>query len=226
MKNLPFLLLLLWVLPGKAQHYERSKKNLGIFAAYNFIDDTRAPKSNVRVAPGSALTFGLCHELKQVLYPGIFYSQYKSYYPLPGLDETMTQSYTIHEAGAELVLKLDLFSIDNRKKKGYCFGRMINLNLGLDYIYPIQTTLELPQYRLNPEAGMKGGLGMYSVWGGSAKSHMAWTIHWETWYRRGYTPFLNAASFNPDGSDQPFKRGSFGVTLRVMYHKTYKFSDM
>jgi hypothetical protein len=82
----------------------------------------------------------------------------------------------------------------------------------------------LPFDPKNEFAG-KIGIGMYSVWGGSAKAHEAWSIHWEAFYRYGITPFM--ITTNPlTNETEKFHHGSVGVNLRVVYHKTYKFSEM
>lgn len=226
MKKLLLLPLLLLFFKGNAQHYVRTKHNFGITASYNFIEDTRFKNSSHRVEQGNSFAFGLTKQWKTILYPELFFIQHKGSFPASNESPVAAASYTMNGIGTAMLVKLDLFSIDNKKKNGYCFGRVVNLIAGAEYVYNFDISSSSPELKTFNETSGKIGLGMYSVWGGSSKKNMAWTIHWEGYYKYGFTPFMKIESYSPDGSAQAFEHSSAGVTLRVMYHKTYKFSDM
>ncbi len=226
MKKLIILPVLFLYFDGNAQHYVRTKHNFGITASYNFIDDTRLNKSGHGIAQGNAIAFGITHEWKNCLYPELFFVQHNGTIPSSNESPVVASSYHLNGIGTGLTGKLDLFTFDCKKKNGYCFARVLNLIAGADYVYNFKMNSTNPNIKTGNEANVKIGLGMYSVWGGSAKNHMAWTIHWEGYYKYGFTPFLNIQNYAADGSAQSFAHSSVGVTLKVMYFKTYKFSDM
>ncbi|MBC7861921.1 MAG: hypothetical protein IAF38_03045, partial [Bacteroidia bacterium] len=134
------------------------------------------------------------------------------------------QNITTNAAGAGFLMKLDLLHFGSKKKNGYCFGRMLNLILGQEYVYPLGMNRSEPGLKQNGELAGKVGVGMYSYWGGSSKKHLGWTIHWELYYRHGFTPYLKS-DFGTAGNNN-YKLSSVGLTCRVIRHKTYKFSDM
>ncbi|MBI3511567.1 MAG: hypothetical protein HY064_12970 [Bacteroidetes bacterium] len=217
MKRIALLPALLFATGISAQHYVRTKHNIGICASYSPFDNTVQQWSTHDIKNGSAFTAGICHEWNEIFYPEIFFVQHSSSFPLS--NEEGTVNYKWNGVGAGILMKLDLFSIDNRKKNGYCFGGMINYDLGFDYVHALQLSPSENNFSKHDELAAKTGLGMYSVWGGSSKNHEAWTIYWEAYYRYGLTPFMKEG-----GED--FSHGSFNLGLRVMHYKTYKFSDM
>jgi hypothetical protein len=225
MKKFLFLPLLLFVVNVNAQHYVRTKHNIGITASYNFIEDTRYAHSQDRTAQGNSFAIGLTHQMKHVFYPEVFFIHNTGTFPTSTESPVAAASYTMNGIGGGLTTKFDLFAFDNKKKNGYCFARVVNLLIGADYTHNFDINSNTNITTLD-EASGKIGLGMYSVWGGSSKKHMAWTIHWEGYYKYGFAPFMKIESYSPDGSAQKFEHSSVGVTLRVMYHKSYKFSDM
>lgn len=223
MKNLLFLPLLLLCLPGNAQHYVRTKHNFGVTASYAFFDATQFKPGLKNSGMGTSMSFGITHEWKSILYPGLFFTQHTGVMPY-ALEGQVPVSYKTNNIGAGMTARFDLFSFDNKKKNGYCFGRVFNILLGIEDVQPLQKNLPGGFNSRNEFAG-KIGLGMYSVWGGSAKKHLAWSLHWETFYRYGISPFMTG--INPvTNESEKFHHGSVGINLRVIYHKTYKFSDM
>jgi hypothetical protein len=226
MKTLFFLPLLFATVSVNAQHYVRTKHNFGITASYNFIDDTRLKNSFRGIDPGNSFAVGITHEWKDFLYPELFFTQHRGTFPTTPESNVITTTYQLNGIGSGLTAKIDLFTFDTKKKNGYCFGRVLNLIVGGDYVYNFPINSANALVKSENEVDVKAGLGMYSIWGGSSRKHMAWTIHWEGYYKYGFTPFMNIGNFNADGSAQSFEHSSVGVTLRVMYFKTYKFSEM
>jgi hypothetical protein len=226
MKKLLFLPILFVSLSVNAQHYVRTKHNFGVTASYNFIDETRLKKSFHGIEQGNSFAVGITHEWKNFLYPELFFVQHSGKFPVNTESPLAAASYKMNGIGMGLTAKIDLFTFDNKKKNGYCFGRVLNLIFGSDYVYNLPMNSVDGLVKTRNEFDAKAGLGMYSVWGGSAKKHMAWTIHWEGYYKYGVTPFMDIKNYAADGSALSFAHSSVGVTLRVMYFKTYKFSDM
>lgn len=210
------------LLPLRAQHYQRTRHNFGLTATYSPFDWNSASKNFSAAAKGSMFSIGVTRSWKDLLYPELFYTHRSN--TLPQTSETVAPTnYTLHEAGAGLTMKLDLFSIDNHKRDGYCFGRIVNVLMGADYVQPIASSGLTSSMKTKGEVGLKAGLGMYSVWGGSAKKHQAWTIHWETFARYAANPFLTVTDVTGDTN---YRHLTAGLTLRVIHHKVYKFSDM
>jgi hypothetical protein len=210
------------LLPLRAQHYQRTRHNIGLTATYSPFEWNSASRNFSASARGSMFALGLTRSYNDWLYPELFYVHRSN--ALPQTAETVAPSnYTLHEAGAGLLVKLDLFSIDNHKRDGYCFGRVVNLLAGADYVQPLASSGLPAASKTKGEIGLKAGLGMYSVWGGSAKKHQAWTIHWETFARYGMNPFLTVPAST---GDSDYRHLTAGLTLRVIHHKVYKFSDM
>ena len=229
MRTLLLLPILFVSLSANAQHYVRTKHNFGITASYNFMDQTRLQKSFHGMESGNSFAVGITHEWKGFLYPELFFVQHSGTFPAAALSAespATNSTYKLNGVGTGLTAKIDLFTFDNKKKNGYCFARVLNLIVGSEYVYHFNPMPSSDLVNTKNEWNAKAGLGMYSVWGGSAKSHMAWTIHWEGYYKYGITPFMEMQNYNADGSAQSFAHSSVGVTLRVMYFKTYKFSDM
>lgn len=221
MKNLFFLPLLLLCLHGNAQHYVRTKHNFGITASYSFSDAAQHKMGLKNAGNGTAMSFGITREWKNILYPELFFTQHAGTMPYAN-EGGLAIAYKTNNIGAGMTMRLDLFPFDNKKKNGYCFGRVFNILLGVEDVQALNKNL--PFDPKNEFAG-KTGLGMYSVWGGSAKKHLAWSLHWEIFYRYGISPFMTTV--NPVTNEtEKFHHGSVGINLRVIYHKTYKFSEM
>ncbi|MDQ3111916.1 MAG: hypothetical protein M3R17_18675 [Bacteroidota bacterium] len=225
MKTLLFLPFLFLFFTANAQHYVRTKKNIGITASYNFIENTRYDASAYRAAEGNSFAIGITHQLKHVLYPELFFIQHRGTFPTSTESPIAASPYTMNGIGAGLTTKFDLFTFDNKKKNGICFARVVNVLVGADYTYNFDITSNANLSTMN-EVNGKIGLGMYSIWGGSSKNHATWTIHWEGYYKYGFSPFMKIESFRPQGYAQSFEHSSVGLTLRLMYHKSYKFSEM
>ncbi len=226
MRKLLFIPILFLSLNMNAQHYVRTKHNFGITASYNFIDDTRLQNSFRGIGQGNSFGIGITHEWKNFLYPELFFTQHSGTFPVTPESPYGAASYKLNGIGAGLTAKIDLFSFDNKKKKGYCFGRVLDLIFGGDYVHNFGFNPADDFAKPQNEIDGKIGLGMYSEWGGSSKSHEAWTIHWEAYYKYGFTPFMEIKNYAADGNSQSFTHNSIGITLRVMHFKTYKFSEM
>lgn len=223
MKKLLLLPLLFLFANANAQHYVRTRHNFGVTASYSFFDATQLKPGTRNAGTGTSMSLGITRQWHRVLYPELFVVQHAG--KMPYANEIVVASpYQTFGIGAGITGKFDLFSIDNKKKNGYCFGRVINLLLGVEDVQTIGKNLP---GNFNPKNEFTGkiGLGMYSVWGGSSRKHQAWTIHWETYYRYGFSPFMTAV--NPATAEtEKWHHGSFVVNLRVLHHKTYKFSEM
>jgi hypothetical protein len=226
MRKLLLLPVLLLTIAANAQHYVRTRHNFGITASYNFIDDTRLKHSFRGIEQGNSFAVGITHEWKEALYPELFFVQHRGTFPTAVESPVAASAYQLNGIGAGLTAKLDLFTFDSKKKNGYCFARVLNLIAGADYVYNFDINSSNQNLKTLNEADGKIGLGMYSIWGGSSRKHMAWTIHWEGYYKYGFSPFMNIEDYSPDGTSQSFKHSSVGVSLKVMYHKTYRFSEM
>ncbi len=218
------LVICLCTLSASAQHYVRTKKNIGIFASYYIPDYSMAKGNNAGNTQGTGFAIGVTHEMKRFFFPELFFVSHTSNAYIPDNSSTFHQSRVQSSAlGAGLIFKYDLFRFDQHKKKGNCFGRVLNFIIGPEYTYPVGLRAPASGFQQNGEFAAKAGLGMYSIWGGSSKNHMSWVIHWEVYYRRGLTPYLQ--SDIPFASEK-YTLSSLGITLRVMYFRSYKFSDM
>jgi hypothetical protein len=201
----------------------RTKKNIGIFASYYMPDYSLGKGDHPGNTNGSGFAFGITHEIKRCLFPELFFVSHTSNVYLPDNSSTFhTSPVSSRALGAGLLFKYNLFPINRRKKNGYCFERMINVIIGPEYTYPIGMNTPAG-FKQNGEFAAKAGLGMFSVWGGSSKNHMSWVIHWELYYRRGFTPYLQS---DIPMTNEKYTLSSVGLTLRVMYFRTYKFSEM
>ena len=207
-----------------AQTYNRTKKNIGIFGTMYLPEFSARKGSNSGTTKGTGFAVGLTRKMGNVFYPEIFFVNHRNQVILPdSADVWRASSVSSNSIGAGFLLKLDLFTFNSKKKNGYCFARILNLILGPEFVYPI--SLSAPAgIKQKPEFALKAGLGMYSVWGGSSKGHKGWTIHWEAYYRRGFTPYLRS-DFGELGNHK-YMLSSIAVTLRIIRFKTYKFSDM
>ncbi len=226
MKTLLLFPILFLHTAGNAQHYVRTKHNFGITASYNFIDDTRLKNSGHGIGQGNSFAIGMTHEWKNCLYPELFFTQHRGTFPSAAESPIVASTYELNGIGTGLTAKLDLFTFDCKKKNGYCFARVLNLIVGGDYVYNFKINSPSENLKTRNETDGKIGLGIYSIWGGSAKNHAAWTIHWEGYYKYGFTPFMTIQNYTPEGNAQSFEHSSVGITLKVMYFKTYKFSEM
>ncbi|HXC06212.1 MAG TPA: hypothetical protein VNZ86_15750 [Bacteroidia bacterium] len=222
--NLLLCIILLSSYHAGAQHYVRTKKNIGILASAYIPDYALHKGTNHGAVQGTGFAVGITKEFRSFLYPELFFASHQTQAFVPGSGTIWgPSSVTSNAIGVGITLKKDLLNFDMRKKRGNCFGRVLYFFLGPEYVYPIGGTL--PQgVSQQGEFAAKAGLGMYSIWGGSSKSHSAWTIHWEFYYRRSFTPFLKT-DFGTQGNDQ-YLFSSFGITLRVIHFRTYKFSEM
>lgn len=232
MKKLLLLPILFLYTAGNAQHYVRTKHNFGITASTNFIDNTRLQNSKHSIEQGNSFAIGMTHEWKNFLYPEIFFAQHLGPFPSSVESPFVTTRYRQNGIGTGLTAKLDLFTFGCKKKNGFCFARVLNLIVGGDYVYNFKIILTnnvgtpIENIKSLNEASGKIGLGVYSIWGGSAKNHAGWTIHWEGYYKYGFTPFMSIQNYAGAGTVQSFEHSSVGITLKVMHFKTYKFSEM
>gem|GEM_PF-2023426 len=224
-RTLILLLLCACMQHASAQTYVRTSKNFGLFAAYSPANMTQRPGSFRTVNNGQALSAGLTRQVWQIVYPELFYLRHQGFTPYSDENNTPVP-YRWNGIGAGLAVKLDLFAFDVRKKNGYCFGRMVNLIAGGDYVHPVAVTATPFESKAQGEATARLGLGMYSVWGGSSRAKKSWTIHWEATYRYGLTPFMTAIDRPAPGMNDAWTHSSVNLTLRVIRHKVYKFSDM
>jgi hypothetical protein len=227
MKNtFRFLLLVYFTcceLSADAQHYVRTKKNIGVFASYYMPDFSLGKGDHTGTTSGSGFGIGITHEIKGCLFPELFFVSHTGNAFIPDNSSTYhTTGISSRALGAGLLFKYNLFPINQHKKKGYCFERMINFILGPEYTYPLGMNAPAG-FKQNGEFAVKAGLGMFSVWGGSSKSHLSWVIHWELYYRQGLTPYLRS---DLPLANEKYTLSSVGLTLRIMYFRTYKFSDM
>lgn len=223
MKALLLAPALLFVHVMNAQHYVRTKHNIGIAATYSPFDNTVNHWKFDNLKTGSTFSAGITKSYGDILYPEIYFVQHTSEFPVAQGENLTDEKYKWNGIGAGLLMKVDLFSIDNHKRNGYCFGRVVNLGLGVNYAQALSLTDNNSAFIKRNELSAKAGLGMYSVWGGSAKNHEAWTIHWEAMYNYGLSPFMTQTNYS-DGAK--FAHSSVTLGLRVMHYKTYKFSDM
>ncbi|HTL82254.1 MAG TPA: hypothetical protein VL651_11140, partial [Bacteroidia bacterium] len=189
MKSLLLLPALLFVNMMNAQHYVRTRHNFGLCAEYTPFDHTVTPWSTKTIKTGNEFKAGITHSFSDIFFPEIFFVQHSGEFPSSIEQGFDPAKYKWSGVGAGLLMKLDLFSMDNHKKNGYCFGRVVNLNLGIDYTEALKLTDNNSAFIKRNQLNAKAGLGIYSVWGGSAKSHEAWTIHWEAFYNYGLSPF-------------------------------------
>ena len=207
-----------------SQTYVRTHKNIGILGSVYFPDQSKRKGSTSGTNRGVGYGIGLTYKLRDIFYPELFFVNHSNSIFRPDTGSTWASSHvSSNSLGAGILIKQDLFSIDNKKKNGYCFGRVLNLLLGSELVFPLSTT-KIPGLNQKTEFAGKIGMGIYSIWGGSSKNHRTWVIHWEIYYRKGFTPYLRT-DFGLPGNNK-YTLSSLGVTLRIMHFKTYKFSDM
>ncbi|MFI5148244.1 MAG: hypothetical protein ACHQRM_00810 [Bacteroidia bacterium] len=225
-QHLILFLLAISVFPAliQSQHYIRTKKNIGILVNAYVPDYSVYKGTTSGKFQGTGYAVGITHDIRGFLYPELFFASHMTQVVVPGDHAAWSPAgVTTNAVGAGLTFKKDLLEFNMKKKKGYCFGRMLNILLGPEYVYPLGGSMP-SGVKAEGEFAAKAGLGMYSVWGGSSKSHAGWVIHWEFYYRRSLTPLLQS-DFGVAGNNQ-YTLSSFGITLRVIHFRTYKFSEM
>ena len=207
-----------------SQTYVGTHKNIGILGSVYFPDDSKRKGSTSGTSKGTGYGIGLTCKIRDVFYPELFFVNHSNSVLKPDTGSAWSTSHvSSNSLGAGFLIKQDLFSIDHKKKHGDCFGRVLNLLLGSELVFPLSVN-KIPGLNQRTEFAGKIGMGIYSIWGGSAKGHRTWVIHWEVYYRKGFTPYLRT-DFGSLGNNK-YSLSSLGVTLRIMHFKTYKFSDM
>ncbi|TND07625.1 MAG: hypothetical protein FD123_3177 [Bacteroidetes bacterium] len=212
---------------GQAQTYVRTKHNFGVTFGYSPTDMSITERAgSLRVGNnGQAISAGLTKQVARIVYPEIFYLRHQGFTPYSDENNTPVP-FRWNGLGLGCLLKVDVAVFDVRKRKGYCFGRVLNLIAGGDYVLPFAVSDVPFEAKMKGEGAVKVGFGLYSAWGGSKRSHKTWTIHWEAAYRHGLSPFMTVEDRPVPGRTESWKHGSVNLTLRVMRHKVFKFSDM
>lgn len=225
MKRLLLLCLVFIVTGATAQTYVRTRHNAGLVLSYSPFDLTERPASFRSDAKGSLLMAGVTKQMAGILYPEVFYLRHEGRMPYT-TEGTPATPFNWNGIGAGLTAKFDVLVYDKHKRGGNCFARVLNVVTGMEYVMPFSASAVPYDVKLTGEAAAKLGFGSYSVWGGSARNHKAWTVHWEMTYRYGLSPFIKVADMPHPGLTDAWTHNSVSLTLRVIRHKVYKFSEM
>ena len=178
-----------------AQHYVRTKKNIGVIGLYNL--SPRAPQQNF-ASTTPFLQLGLCRQFGKYAVPeiGITLAAPKA----TGLNPTFEGLFT------GLQLRKNLIKINQRKHGAKCKAELLECFITPEYRYSLNEMRNSNQSQF----AVRYGLGLYHVESGGSKRSKAWVTKVEA-YHRNYLGGVQA---------QPHE---FGVALRIQHFKTYDF---
>lgn len=159
-----------------------------------------------------SIQVGYCHMIRSGIYTGLGYNLINPITPLTSeRQNSISQLNTAHAFNGYLLFQKKLLTTIDKKKNNRCFKQYLSLILAPEYTYFLSTK----QFQNNNsgEISLRMGLGLFNVWGGNqAKSFV-----WETYYRRGYTPFITQNS-------STYFRNEIGVQLRILFRQRYDFT--
>lgn len=178
-----------------AQHYVRTKKNIGALGMYSL-----SPTVNSQNISSSSpfLQLGLCRQFGKYTIPefGISIARPSAI----GLNPSVTGIFT----GVQF--RKNLIKINERKHGAKCKAEVIEGFFTPEFRYNFDPLRTASQNQFS----LRYGLSLYHIESGASKRARAWVTKIEVYHRN----YLGATNANPH---------EFGIALRIQYFKTYDF---
>jgi len=216
MNKLTLLVCMLLIgMIGKAQYYERTGKNFGMYFTGVPIATTA---SSLKELSTNTLSVGA--GLMKMPIPGITfsagygYSTFRNY----GARGVILPYAALHSVVGSVLFDKRIAKLQQKKVRGMCHYLSLGLLVGADYSYMFGTRA-IPNYS-HGEVGGQVGLSFCHVYSGAGKRSRSQTNHFDVFYRQGFTP---AIQVDISGQKQSFYRCEIGVRVRLMRHQVYDF---
>jgi hypothetical protein len=200
---------------GKAQYYERTGKNFGVFLTGVPIATTASSLKQLSV---NTLSFSA--GFMKMPVPGITFSAGYGYAQFnrtsPNLRSFPYSS--AHSVMGSILADKRIAKLQEKKVRGMCHYLSLGLLVGVDYTYMFGTRA-IPNQSYG-EIGGQVGLSFCHVYAGAGKRSRSQTNHVDVFYRQGFTPTIQVDN---SGQKQSFYRCEIGVRVRLMRHQVYDF---
>jgi hypothetical protein len=212
-----FVVLLLFHAQPRAQIYERTGKNLGIYLSAQPLSQVSENRSfkEPNTLSGSV---GIIHMLRPGIYPSIGYTYNRSQPILSrsGADFPMEQA---HIVDAALTIDKQLLKLVNgRRVSGGCHYLSLGLILGPEYHYMFGN--EQIKNEGYGEVAAHVGLSFFHFYKSMRKKYKSNTRQFDVFYRRGFTPLLSGTYH---GAYVHYYRQEIGIRIRFIRHEVSNF---
>jgi len=200
---------------GKAQYYERTGKNFGVFFSGVPMATTASSLKQL-----SANTLSMSAGFMKMPIPGITISAGYGFAQFTNSNASL-RSFpyaSAHSVMGSVLADKRIAKLQEKKVRGMCHYLSLGLLAGIDYTYMFGTRA-IPNQSYG-EIGGQVGLSFCHVYSGAGKRSRSQTNHFDVFYRQGFTPVITTTVA---GQELSYYRCEIGVRVRLMRHQVYDF---
>jgi hypothetical protein len=198
-----------------AQVYERTGRNLGLYAGAN----TSFVKANY--SKDYLLTYSASGGITHMVHPGIYPKIGYHFSKMPSSfqndrNDLMTDLHSIE--GSVLIDKNLIKLANGVRVNGGCHYLSIGLILAPEYRYTFSEKNHTN--KSFGEFSLLSGLSFTHIYKNMGRRNKSRTTQYDIFFRKGFTPFYIAES---DGEKLSFRRFEVGLSIRKIHHQVSNF---
>lgn len=210
---------------AKAQLYERSGRNFGIVAGYDYTSLHSSKKGFLPGETGSGFRIGYTRSLGDLLYPGIIFNYRINNAAVYSVDTNGSSLKNVTELKTPsiqipVLIQIPFVSIPlGKSKKRECSYLNTNFRVGPEFSYNLKTKSTQP-FTSNNEWALQTAFGFNVSKSGGTHRRMAWDVQWHIVWRKSFNHIGTLEGFT---GSQKFYNNYLGLTVTVIRYATTSF---
>ncbi len=219
-----YLLMLIFFLSltANGQLYQRSGRNMGIQAGFDYTSSHTSKKGFLPGETGSAFRIGYMRTFGDFIYPGIIFN-YRMNNILLSSDSLGNKSITSVKTPSiqiPVLIQIPFVSIPlGKSKKRECTYLNTNFRIGPEFSYNLKSK-STANFLSSHEFALQTAFGFNVSKSGGTHRRMAWDVQWHIVWRKSFNDFGGTTGFV---GTTPYYNNYVGLTLTVIRFATTSF---
>lgn len=224
MKSRFFLLTFLIASWGsvEAQLYQRSGRNMGLQAGYDYTSTHTSKKGFLPGQTGSAFRLGYMRTFGDLVYTGLIFNYRinQAAVSTDSLGNIYTSEVKTPSLQVPLLIQIPFVSIPlGKSKKRECSYLNTNFRVGPEFSYNFKSNSSL-NFISNHEWALQTAFGFNVSKSGGTHRRMAWDVQWHFVWRKAFNSFGSQEGF---AGSTPYYNNYLGLTVTVIRYATTSF---
>lgn len=210
------------ILFADAQLYQRSGRNMGIQAGYDYTSTHTSKKGFFPGQTGSAFRIGYMRTFGELIYTGVIFNYRinNAYVSTDSLGKIYTAEVKTPSIQIPILLQIPFVSIPlGKSKKKECTYLNTSFRIGPEFSYNLKSKSSL-NFLSNHEFALQTAFGFNVSKSGGTHRRMAWDVQWHFVWRKAFNSFGSQEGF---AGSTPYYNNYLGLTVTVIRYATTSF---
>lgn len=209
---------------AKTQLYERSGRNMGLLAGYDYTATHTFKKGFLPGETGTAFRIGYMRTFGELIYPGLIFN-YRintSFISEDSAGVKSTAQVKTPSLQIPLLFQIPFISVPlGKSKKRECSYLNTNFRIGPEYSFNFKSksNISLPFTSRN-EFALQAAFGFNISKSGGTHRRQAWDVQWHFVWRKSFNHFV---TLNGVAGNTNFYNQYIGLTVTVIRYATSSF---